>query len=297
MAIGVGLDWDDLRVFAAVARSGRVSQAARELGVEHTTVSRRVAALERDLGAPLFYRTARGYALTAHGESALASAEVMERAAFGLGARVRETAGTVAGRVRVAMLEELATYWLAPYLPALRERHPAIELEVLTGITPVDLTRGTAELAVRTPRPRQSGLAAVRLATIATGLYVARARIGRKQTRAGARVDATARGLPLCVYSDPYQRLQAAAWFQPVLAAGEIVLRTNSTTALAAAARAGVGYAVLPRQVGDAYEELMAVSADLSLGEFWLVTHPEYRRDPKVRAVAAFLRECAATLR
>jgi len=289
----MAMDWDDLRVFAAVARAGRVSAAARELGVEHTTVSRRVSALERDLGAPLFYRTASGYKLTAHGQSALASAEAMERAAFGLGARVREKAGTVAGRVRVAMLEEHATYWLAPHLPALRARLPAIELEVLTGIPPLDLARGDAELAVRTPRPRQSGLAAVRLAASSSGLYVATARAGRKRVR----VDGAARGLPLCVYSDAYRGLQSAAWFQPVLAAGEIVLRTNSTSALAAAARAGAGYSVLPRVVGEAYADLVAVSADLSQGEFWLVTHPEYRRDPKVRAVAVFLRECAATLR
>lgn len=293
------MDWDDLRVFAAVARTGRVSAAARELGVEHTTVSRRVTALERDLGVPLFYRTARGYKLTAHGQSALASAETMERAAFGLGARVRERAGAVAGRVRVAMLEEHATYWLTPQLPALRARLPAIELEILTGIPPIDLARGDAELAVRTPRPQQSGLAAVRLAAVSSGLYVARARAGRKRERErmGMRVDGTSRGLPLCVYSEAYHRLQSAAWFQPVLAAGEIVLRTNSTSALASAARAGVGFAVLPRQVGDAFEDLVAVSADLSQGEFWLVTHPEYRRDPKVRAVAAFLREQAVTLR
>ena len=83
------VDWDRLQAFLAVARTGRVSAAARRLDVEHTTISRRLAALESELGVPLFYRTTRGYLLTAHGQNALAEAEAMERAALALAARAR----------------------------------------------------------------------------------------------------------------------------------------------------------------------------------------------------------------
>jgi DNA-binding transcriptional LysR family regulator len=79
-----------------------------------------------------------------------------------------------------------------------------------------------------------------------------------------------------------------------VLAASRVVLRANSTFTLLAAARASVGAAVLPRMIGDAHEDLVAVSPDLNEGEFWLVTHPEFRRDPRVRATAEFLKREAA---
>lgn len=288
------MNWDDLRVFLAVARAGRIAAAARMLGVEHSTVARRIAALEADLGVALFYRTAGGYRLTAEGEAALAGAEAMEKGALALGGRIQEQAGTLAGRVRIAILDELASSWLVPHLPAFRARYPRIELQVLVGIAQLDLARGEAELAIRTPRPRQSGLAAVRLATVSTGLYVSRARLGGKRLH----VDASSRGLELLVYSAAYHHLQSQPWFQPVLASSTIVMSTNSSHALLAAARAGAGIAVLPRFMAPGHDDLVAVSDDVSpRDEMWLVTHPEFRRDPKVRATAEFLRKAAATLR
>jgi hypothetical protein len=150
------------------------------------------------------------------------------------------------------------------------------------------LARGEAELAIRTPRPRQQGLTAVKLARVSTGLYAARSRRRRR------RVDGASRGLELLVYVPAWHALQAAAWFQPVLASSRIVLATNSSQVLAAAARAGAGIAVLPRFLAD--RSLVAVSDDLSAHDHWLVMHPEFRRDPKVQAVASFLRRAAAAL-
>jgi DNA-binding transcriptional LysR family regulator len=164
----------------------------------------------------------------------------------------------------------------------------------MTGIQAVDLSRGEADLACRTPRPRQPGLAAVRLATATMGLYASRAYLGGRRLR----VDGTTRGLNLLVYMPAYQALQNAAWFQPVLASSRVVLQTNSTHTLLAAARAGAGIVVVPRFMAPAYDELVAVSDDVShAGDLWLVVHPEVRRDPKVRATAAFLREIATHLR
>jgi DNA-binding transcriptional LysR family regulator len=117
------LDWDALQVFLAVARGGRISTAARRLGVEHTTVSRRLSALEEELGVPLFYRTTTGYLLTPHGQNVLASAETMETAAIAVAARAREGSGAIAGRVRLALVPEFASHWLAPRLDAFRTLH------------------------------------------------------------------------------------------------------------------------------------------------------------------------------
>lgn len=287
-------NWDDLRIFLAVARAGRVAGAARQLDVEHSTVARRIAALERDVGAPLFYRTAGGYQLTPQGATVLTGAEQMERGVLGLGARLHEQSGVLSGRVRVAMLDEFASHWLGPNLPAFRARFPDLELQLVTGIAAVDLSRGEAELAVRSPRPRQSGLSAVKLARVNTGLYASRAYVAGKRLR----VDGSSRGLDLLVYLPAFTPLQNAPWFQPVLASSRLVLVTNSTHTLLAAARAGAGIAIVPHFMAPTYPELVAVSDDVSNNDhMWLVTHPEFRRDPKVRAIAGWLREIAVDLR
>jgi len=285
------LDWDALRIFLTVARAARISEAARQLGVEHTTVSRRLAALETELGVRLFYRTTAGYKLTPHGERVVMNAETMERAALTIGARAREGSGRLAGRVRVALLPEFASHWLAPKLPKFRERYPEIDIQLLADIRQLDLSRGEAELAVRMPRPRQVGLAAARIGRTATGLYASRRLLAGRELNIED-VDSAA-DLPLLCYAQPYHALQAATWFQPVLAVARVILTTNSTHTLLAAALASVGIAVLPRFVARQYEELVAVSADLAAHDFWLVTHPEFRRDPKVRAAADFLKRAA----
>ena len=133
----------------------------------------------------------------------------------------------------------------------------------------------------------------MRLAPTAMALYASRERIGRSRLE----VDARTRGLELLVYAPTFQRLQSAAWFQPVLASSRIVMSTNSTHSLLAAARAGAGIAVVSHFMANAYDDLVAVSEDVSpRDEMWLVTHPDFRRDPRVRAVATFLREAATSL-
>jgi DNA-binding transcriptional LysR family regulator len=286
------MDWDALQAFLAVARAGRVSAAAPRLEVEHTTVARRVAALEAQLGVPLFYRTTTGYLLTSHGQKALAQAEAMERAALALAARAREDSGAVAGRVRIAMAPEFASHWLAPQLAAFRQEYPDIQLQILVGTRQRDLTRGEAELDIQAPRPRQQGLLGVRVARTSTGLYASRS-VARDSRWRISTVE-TLRGLPLLTYTSAYHMLQEAKWFQALLAGGGVALETNSTHALAEAAMAGAGVAVLPRFVARTYRDLVAVSDDTAAHDVWLITHPEFRRDPKVRAAATFLKRIAS---
>ena len=286
------MNWDDLQIFLAVARAGRISKAARRLRVEHTTVSRRLSALENDLGVPLFYRTTTGYLLTSHGQNVLANAETMENAALAVAARAREGSGAIGGRVRVAMVPEFASHWLAPRLPAFRALHPQIDLQVLVGTRQRDLSRGEAELAIQSPRPRQSALVSVRLARTSIGLYASRSLAG--STRLWVDDAESLRGLPLLVYTPPFQLLQQAKWFQPVLASGRVVLETNSSHTLLAAARAGIGVAVLARFLARGHDDLVAVSDDVAENDVWLITHPEFRRDPKVRATSDFLKKIAS---
>jgi DNA-binding transcriptional LysR family regulator len=285
------VNWDALQAFLAVARTGRISAAARRLDVEHTTISRRVAALEAALGVPLFYRTNTGYTLTAHGRNALMQAEAMEHAALALTARVREGSGSIAGRVRVAMSPEFASHWLAPQLKVFREKHPQIDVHILVGTRQRDLSRGEAELAVQSPRPRQKDLVAVRIGRSSLALYASKTIV----TSARWRITSleTLRGVPLLTYTSAFQMLQEAKWFQAVLSAAGAYMETNSTHALLAAARAGVGVAVLPRFVARWHDDLVDVSDAVADHDVWLITHPEFRRDPKVRATADFLKRIA----
>jgi DNA-binding transcriptional LysR family regulator len=288
----ISMDWDGLQMFLAVARSGRISAAARRLGVQHTTVARRIAALEQALGVPLFYRTPRGYLLTPEGQNVVVAAEAMEGAAIAIEARARETSGVLAGRVRVAMPPEYGSHWLAPRVAAFRAVHPRIQLQILVGTRERDLSRGEAELAIQPPRPAQTGMIAVRLGRAAIGLYASRALAAGKRLR--IRKPADLRGLPLLAYSSPFQVLQEAKWFQPVLGSAAMALESNSTHALLAAARTGAGVAVLPRFVAREHDDLVPVSEDVASFDILLVTHPEVRRDPKVRATADFLKRLAA---
>ena len=291
MSRNAQLDWDNLRAFLAVVRTGRVAAAARRLGVRHTTVSRRLATLEAQLESPLFYRTTAGYQLTPVGESILANAEAMEHAAVTIGARVGERVGRLQGRVRIAMPPEFASHWLSRHLTAFHRRYPDIALQVLVGTRTLDLSRGEAELAVRTPRPHQVGLVTSRLATTTLALYASRELIGRTRLRI---VDVeSARGVALFVYTPSLQLLQHAEWFRPILEAGNVVLETNGTHALLEAARAAAGVAVLPRFIARAYDDLVNVSANVAEHDSWIATHPDFRRDPKVRATSDFLKEIA----
>lgn len=287
--------WDDVRYFLAVARERRLTRAAGSLGVLHTTVARRIATLEERLGARLFYRTATGHLLTPRGERVLAHAERMEAGAMGLAERGPEGDAELVGRVRLALPESFSTYWLAPRIGELRAAHPRIDVELVTGIGPTDLSRGEAELAIRTPRPVRRELSAFRLATSSMALY-ASPDLPRPATW---RIDADpprADGMPLLVYSAQLESLQRSPWFRRVVDRADVRLTSNSTLTLIAAARAGLGVAVLARFIGAA-AGLVPVGKRIVLRhDLWLVSHPEFRREPCVAAVAEFVKRHAKGL-
>jgi DNA-binding transcriptional LysR family regulator len=157
------MDWGDLRYFLAVVRAGRLAAAGRALGVEHTTVARRIAALEAALGAPLFHRTAAGWRLTRAGEQIVPRAEAIEAEARAAEAATREATERASGRVRIACVESWAWAWVAPRLPSLYAKHPELQVELVTGQAPMNLTRGEADVAFRVPRPTQPDLSCVSL--------------------------------------------------------------------------------------------------------------------------------------
>jgi len=144
--------WDDARIFLAIARAGTLSGAADKMNMGIATVSRRLDRLEQALNVPLFSRHQSGYRLTDDGEALLARAEALEYAglAFGEAAQLQ---GHVAGVVRLATSDNLATHFILPSLKGLLDQYPELRVEVLSGVQPVNLHRRDADLAIRMVKP------------------------------------------------------------------------------------------------------------------------------------------------
>jgi DNA-binding transcriptional LysR family regulator len=140
-------DWDDLRFFLAVARAGRLTVAARQLEADHTTVSRRISALEQALKAQLFERKPQGYSLTEQGERLLGLAESMETQALAVASEVGGADLALSGTVRIGAPDGIGTYFLAPELGALAERHPDLTLQLVALPRTFSLSKREADIA------------------------------------------------------------------------------------------------------------------------------------------------------
>jgi DNA-binding transcriptional LysR family regulator len=277
-------DWDRLQVVLALRRGGTLSAAARALGVDHTTVARRLDGFERDLGAPLFERGPEGFAATPLGEEVLGAAERMEDEITGLLRRLDGAASGLTGLVRLTTTPPLAALLFAPALGGFLRAHPGLQVELVGDNRGLDLSRREADLAVRLSRPEVPGLVARRLGEIALACYAA---AGDPRPFAAQRFlaheDATGPAAP--------QRYLAA-----LVPPERMVLRSNTTQALLEAARAGLGCAVLPCFVGEGDPALRRVLAPCAMPPMplWLLYHEDLRRSPRVRAAVAFIDEVIA---
>jgi DNA-binding transcriptional LysR family regulator len=272
------LDWEDLRVFVALARAGSLSAAARTLKVSHATVGRRIAALEDTLGRALFDRRASGYVLTAEGAAVLELAAGMDERALTILRRAGREAG-LTGTVRLTATEMLADRFLIPRLAQFHRRHPGIDLEVLSDPRSLSLAKREADVAVRLARPQAGELFTRRLAVMAYGVYVAPG--GDTSAWVG--------------YDDSFAYLPEAQWLARHAAGARVALRANGLPAQLAALRAGFGKALVPRWFAEEEGGLVALPppAPPPLREAWLVVHRDLKDVPRVRAlidavVAAF---------
>ncbi|MBN9310640.1 LysR family transcriptional regulator, partial [Devosia sp.] len=171
----MAFDWNDARYLIAVARAGSTLAAARSLGVNQTTVARRIEALEDALGVALFDRRADGYRLTERGREAVRLAEPMERAAAAMAEASEAWRREVAGIVRVTTTEILATSVLAPLLSRLRDSHPALQVDLIADDRRLDPLRGEVDVAIRVgSEPRDPGLVRRRLGQSVWTLFCAR---------------------------------------------------------------------------------------------------------------------------
>lgn len=272
----MAIDWDDLRVVLALDRAGSVGAAARALGIDRTTAARRLAALEAALGTRLVHRRAGGVQPTAAARAVAARAAEMEALALAAERDVAGREGRVAGLVRVSVTEALASRVLAPPLAALSARHPGLTVELQVEPRAVSLARGEADLAVRLLRPAEPTTAGRRLATVGYGAYVLRARAA--EARRGS--------CGLLLWSAPIAG-DETEWLRRRFPAAPVLMRSGSTAALATAAAAGAGLAVLPCFVGDAARGLIRLDepGEIASAEVWVLVHRDQRRTARVAAV------------
>lgn len=293
---GSVLDWDDLRHFLAVARAGSTLGGARLLGVNQTTVARRVASLEAALGgAALCERRQSGYQLTAAGRRALAHAEQMEAEAEALARALVAEGRRAAGAVRASASELIANHILIPFLQDFRRSHPALRVELIVDDRRLDLVRGEADVALRAGwGDLEPGLVGRRLCETNWAVYCSRDYAAR---HGGAPATPEAlRGHQLVGGEGALAALPGPRWLEATAADAEVACRSSSLTNMIAAVRAGLGLGTLPCFLGDADPDLMRCLPPVEAirGNLWLVTREDLRDVPHIRA---FLDALAAHIR
>ena len=277
---------DDLIVLLAVAREGRYTGAAERLGLNHTTIARRIESLEQSLGGRVLARGAAGWVLTPLGEHALAAAEDVERAMRRLSP---DDAPALAGVVRLSATDGFSGFIAAPAMAALRARHPDVSLEIVAATRRAAQQRVGVDLEVVVGRPHVQRAEAIHLGDYVLGLYASRDFLDRVGVPASM---ADLEGAPLVYFIE--SMLQVDALDEARRSTRGMVDAVSSTNVYVHvdATRAGAGYGLLPAFLADPHDDLVRLFAD-EVEErlpYWLVCRPEALRQPTALAYIGALR-------
>ncbi len=286
--------WDDVPLFLALFRERNLLGAGRRLGLDASTASRRLAALEQATGTRLFDRTRHGLAPTAAAEQMLPAAEEMERAATRLANAAQAHEADVEGVVRIAVIPGVADFYLAPRLKELLARHPRLRIELDVRVQVSDLTRREADLALRSIRPQSGELVMKKLLT-ARWLAMASADLSKEMGTLRSWDDAR-----WITWDDDLAHIPSARWVAKHAAGSPPVLRTSSIGSQVAAVKGGLGVALLDEYTPTVHEGIARVrfarslapsAAEWPVDDLWLVGHAALRETPRVAAVWDFLEE------
>lgn len=276
-AASESLRWDDVRYFLELARLGTLSAAARALQVEHSTVARRVDALEKRVSLRLFDRLPKCWTITPEGEALLQHALRIEEEAHAF-SRASLGVASLRGTVRISATPVFASHFLTPRLAELYQQWPDIALEIVGEIRIANLFRREADLALRYGRPSEPGLAARQVAEVGFGLYAGTAWQGHPHET-----------WKVLGYDDSMRDIPQQQWLdQQVVRDQPYVLRSNDVSTLYQACRANLGITILPNYLArndPALFRIPGIDCPVKL-EIWMVVHPDVRRSPRVKAVA-----------
>jgi len=285
--------WDDVRIFLEIHRRGTLAAAATRLGLDTSTVSRRLAALEHDLGMRLFDRTRGGLLPAPAAERVLAAAEAMEAAHARLTRDALDVETAAEGVVRVSTAPGIASTFIAPALVRLRKRYPRLAIELDAVVQPRDLTRREADLAVRSVRSQGADLVTTRLVT-ARWIAATSPKLARKLDGLADWNDAA-----WIAWDRDLESMAPARWVTAHVRAASIALRTSDFGSQLAAAAAGLGVALAPVPFATRlglepvrYAASLATTAERwPSDDLWLVGHRALRDLPRIAAVWEFLTE------
>ena len=290
-------DWNDLRYFLAVARTGSTLGASRALKVNQTTVARRIGVLERAIGTKLFDKRQSGYAPTEAGAELRATAERVELEANAFAEQAGAMGRRISGVIRVTTNEGLANTVMAPALSAFRKLHPQVRVDLVVDERRLDLIRGAADVALRTgARPAESSLVARRLTPMAWAAYCSRDYAEGRGCPSS--VDALARHAVIGA-EGPIAALPGWTWLRQAAPEAEVAARSSSVTNLISAVKAGLGITVLPCFLADSHADLVRCIGPIAgvQSDLWLVTREDARDVRRVRVFIDFLAAHVAAMR
>ena len=288
------LAWDDLRLVNAVASARTLPAAAALLGLDHSTVFRRLRQVEERLGTPVFERGPGGYVPTAAGMEVTALAARMDEDITAVLRRVAGQSPNPAGEVRIATSDALLFDLVLPLLAEFRQACPDVRLDLVTGNTALNLSRRDADVAIRATAAPPDTLVGRMVGRVAWAAYGARGQAGPMGEAELFASDAVWVG-----FGDALSTLTVASHFRAQVPEHRVVCRFDTVAGLVAGTEAGLGYGFLPCFAGDRRSTLARLLPPLasSSTELWLLTHADLRHVPRVRILLDFLGQRLARLR
>jgi DNA-binding transcriptional LysR family regulator len=281
-------EWSDLRYFLAIARSGKLTSAAQRLKVEHSTVSRRLAALETALGARLFDREPGGYKLTPAGEKLFPSAEEMEAIALTSQSHLADTDLSLSGTVRIGAPDGFGSFFLAPRIGRLTETHPNLEVQLVALPRVFSLSKREADIAIGLSRPKEKRLHGYKLTDYRLKMYAAPAYLRRHP-----RIDTLAALSQhrFIGYVDDLLYTPELDYLRLAAKDARALLKSSTLVAQLEMTLAGAGICILPTFMARAHPELECILPETIelIRSFWLVVHTDIRNLARVRTVSEFI--------
>lgn len=289
-------NWDDLKFFLELCRKRKLVRAADALRVDHTTVSRRVAALEQALGTKLVEKSEHGFRATDAGAKLLPLAEQMENSALHLQDNIGGGGSQLSGPVRVGTPEGFGSFFLAPNLPKLVSKHPGLEVDLVAVPRYVSLSRREADLSVTLERPSAGRVYARKLTDYHLQLFASREYLKNAEPVIQRR---DLRKHPLVGYIEDLVFAPELRYMEAIgkdLTAG---FRSTSLVVQRQAILSGAGIGVLPRFITHGDSRLVAVLEDdfCLVRTFWLLVYEDIRWLARVRETADFITECVRSQR
>lgn len=275
--------WDDLRFVLAVARSGTLAAAASSLGVNHSTMFRRLNALETDIGSKLFERHGGDYRATLSGRRMIEAAERMETEALALDRELSGRDTRLSGQLRVTCSETMAYKGLMPLIAQFRKIHPGIDIDLVVENRMIDMARREADVALRATRPAQGDLFGRKVADVHWGLFASPGYLKAKGTPK-ALTDLA--GHAVIGWPDLTTHTRAGVWLAKHVPPQAICFRVSGFVNQGIAARDGLGLALLPVYLAAGEKNLVPVFGRLKnlVTEMWIVTHRSLKDTARVRA-------------